>query len=262
MDSQRIRIYQVEALVLRQHNYGEADRIFTLCTPGGKLSAVAKGIRRATSHKAGHLDLFMRAEMQLAKGRNLDIITQAECQESFDNLRADALRFTYACYAAELLDYVIREDEQPEVYGLAVDTLRRLDSDPNPALWVRYFDMTLLGYVGFQPDLYHCVRCGREIQAEVNYLSLDQGGLVCPSCNTNRTLQLSVHTQKLLRFLQRSQPGDIARLTVAAATLREAELIMLQYWQHFLEREIKSAANLKQLENELIISSQPGITND
>ncbi|MCE5258902.1 MAG: DNA repair protein RecO [Chloroflexi bacterium] len=261
MDPQRVRVYQIEALVLRQQDYAEADRILTLCTPHGKLRAVAKGTRRSTSHKAGHLDLFMRAELQLAKGRNLDIIIQAECQESYDALRSDALRFTYACYVAELLEYVIREDEQPEVYYLAVDTLRRINSEVNPSIWARYFDITLLSYAGFQPDLYHCVRCGREIQAEMNYFSLEQGGLVCPSCYTNRALQVSLYAQKLLRFLQRNKPADINRLTVADTTLGEVEHLMLLYWQHVLEREVKSAVNLRQLQNEMTIQSQPLHTN-
>jgi DNA repair protein RecO (recombination protein O) len=250
MDPQRVRIYQQEALILRQYDYGEADRILTLITPQGKLSAIAKGVRRATSHKAGHLDLFMRVEMQLAKARNLDIITQAECKESFENLRSDVLRFTYACYVAELIEYVIQEEEYREIYQLALNTMRRINTESNLALWVLYFDMTLLEYAGFQPDLYACVRCHREIKAETNYLSLDQGGLVCPACHTTQALQVSVNAQKLLRFLQRNPPKEVARLHVAPATLKEGEQLMLLYWQHVLEREIKSAVSLRQLQTQ------------
>jgi len=256
MDPQRVRIYHTEALVLRQQDYAEADRILTLLTPQGRLRAVAKGARRSTSHKAGHLDLFMRVELQLARGRNLDIITQAECKESFENLRLDVLRFTYACYVAELIDYIMQEEEQRELYQLAVDILRRMDCARNLALWARYLDVTLLGLAGFQPDLYQCMRCRRDIQPEVNYLSLDLGGLLCPACNMGKALQVSINTQKLLRFLQRSQAADVARLTVSAETLQEAENLMLLYWQHVLEREIKTAASLKQLRTEPVESIQ------
>ena len=249
MDPQRVRLYRLEALVLRQQDYADADRILTLCTPRGTLRAVAKGIRRSTSHKAGHLDLFMRVELQLAKGRNLDIITQAECQESYDALRSDLVRFTYACYVAELLEYVTREEEQPAIYRLAVDTIHRINVSPVPALWVRYFDLELLKLAGFQPELYHCVNCQREIQAQINYFDVEQGGLVCPTCYHSRAVQVSVHAQKLLRFLERSQPDEVARLKVAEPTWGEAEHLMLLYWQHILEREIKSATNIQQLSN-------------
>lgn len=250
MDPQRVRIYQIEALVLHQQDYAEADRILTLLTPQGKLRAVAKGIRRPTSHRAGHLDLFMRVGLQLAKGRNLDIITQAECLESYSGLSGDVLRFTYACYVSELLDYLTQEEEQRAIYDLAIETLRHLDDGPELALWVRYFELTLLRYAGYQPELYRCVRCGSEIAAVVNYLSLDQGGLLCPNCTIPQARQVSVHAQKLLRFLQRSEASEVGRLTVAPGTRSEVEGLMLSYLQHILEREIKSATMLRRLQDE------------
>lgn len=255
MDPQRVRIYQTEALVLHQQDYAEADRLLTLLTPQGKLRAVAKGIRRPTSHRAGHLDLFMRVGLQLAKGRNLDIITQAECLESFNELSGDVLRFTYACYVSELLEYLTQEEEQSAIYDLAIATLRHLDTGPELALWVRYFELTLLRYAGYQPELYHCVRCGSEIAAVVNYLSLDQGGLLCPDCTVPQARQVSVHAQKLLRFLQRNEASAVGRLTVSSATRQEAEELMLDYLQHTLEREIKSATMLRRLQNELAVQS-------
>ena len=75
----RDRTYRTEAIVLRRKDIGEADRILTLFTPGaGKVRAVAKGIRKPRSRKAGHLELFTCAKLLLAVGRDLDIITQAE----------------------------------------------------------------------------------------------------------------------------------------------------------------------------------------
>ena len=247
MDPQRVRLYQVEALVLHQQDYAEADRILTLLTPQGKLRAVAKGIRRPTSHRVGHLDLFMRVGLQLAKGRNLDIITQAECLESFEGLGGDVLRFTYVCYVCELLDYMTQEEEQHAIYDLAIGTLRRLNTEADLALWVRYFELTLLRYAGYQPELYHCVRCGNDITAVVNYLSLDQGGLLCPNCVIPQARQVSIHAQKLMRFLQRCPARDVGRLSVEQATRIEAEELMLDYIQHVLEREIKSAVMLQRV---------------
>jgi DNA repair protein RecO (recombination protein O) len=250
MDPQRVRIYQIEALVLHQQDYAEADRILTLLTPQGKLRAVAKGIRRPISHRAGHLDLFMRVGLQLAKGRNLDIITQAECLENFGELSSDVLRFTYACYVCELVEYLAQEEEQHPIYDLAINTLRHINDGTELELWVRYFELTLLRYAGYQPELYRCVHCGSEITAVVNYLSLDHGGLLCPNCAVPQARQVSVHAQKLLRFLQRSDQSEVGRLTVAPATRNEVEDLMLSYLQHTLEREIKSATMLRRLSHD------------
>ena len=84
------RSIRTEAIVLRQQVFGEADRILTLLTPDrGKLAAIAKGVRRPSSRKAGHLDLFMRADVLLAIGRNLDIVNQAQAIDSFRFLREE-----------------------------------------------------------------------------------------------------------------------------------------------------------------------------
>ena len=80
----RPRSYLVEAMVLRRVDFGEADRVLVLFTrEHGKLSVVAKGIRRFSSRSAGHLELFTNSEIQLAKGKNLDVVTQVETRHAF-----------------------------------------------------------------------------------------------------------------------------------------------------------------------------------
>src|SRR5436305_5617774 len=62
--------YPVEAIVLKRTDLGEADRVLTLLTPNkGKFHAIAKGIRRPISKKAGHLELLSHSQLQVALGR-------------------------------------------------------------------------------------------------------------------------------------------------------------------------------------------------
>src|SRR5438046_2057787 len=99
------RLYRTEAVILRRVNVGEADKILTVYTPmRGKLRMVAKGVRRTTSRLGGHVELFTQARLLVAKGRNLDIVTQSEPVSIFRKLREDLNLFAYASYAAELLD--------------------------------------------------------------------------------------------------------------------------------------------------------------
>ena len=79
MSPQTVRSYRTQAIVLGHIEYGEADRILKLFTfEQGKITAIAKGVRKIRSRKAGHLEPFTRVNLFLAKGRNMDIITQAE----------------------------------------------------------------------------------------------------------------------------------------------------------------------------------------
>jgi DNA repair protein RecO (recombination protein O) len=257
----RERLTRTEAIVLRQQDYGEADRILTLLTPGGKRTALAKGIRRATSRKSGQLGLFYRAQLMLAQGRTFQIVTQAESLEEFEGVRNDLLRFTYACYAAELVDRFAQEDEESgSLYDLTVKGLRWFATEPDLRLWMRYFEVRLLALSGYQPELYHCVGCQAELQAVPNVFSAAQGGLLCRQClaldPTGRSA--SVNAQKVLRFLLTHDVAEVRGLRLHESTQAEVEALLLHYMQYVLERELKSITFLRHLRNELHTLEQRG----
>jgi DNA repair protein RecO (recombination protein O) len=106
-------------------DFGEADRLLTVFTPErGKLKLIAKGARKPTSRKSGHVELFSHGQFLVAVGRELDIITQAETIEPFLPLREDLLRTTYAYYVAELADaFTAERDENRPLYDLLRDAL-------------------------------------------------------------------------------------------------------------------------------------------
>jgi hypothetical protein len=90
----------VDAVVLRHSDYGEADRLLTLYTrEQGKLRAIAKGVRKIQSRKAGHLEPFTRVALMLARGHDLWIVTQAETLNSFQPLREDLGRMSQAAHS-------------------------------------------------------------------------------------------------------------------------------------------------------------------
>ena len=244
------RLYRTEAIILREIDYGEADRILTLLTPGGQVSAIAKGVRRSTSHKVGHVDLFYRVEFMLARGRNLEVVTHAECLESYEGLRGDLLRFSYACYAGELVWRFAQEGEENEaLYDLTTQGLRWLAVGHDPHLWMRYFQLRLLACSGYQPELFHCVGCGGEIRPQRNYFSFAQGGLLCPECQPHYgdAEAVSINAQKVMRYLQTHGPSDVENLRLKMSTLDEIEALLHGYLQYTLEREIRSVAFLRRL---------------
>ena len=250
----RERLYRTEGIVLRQRDFGEADRILVLLTPGGKRSILAKGIRRPTSRKVGHLGLFYRAQLMLARGRDLDIVSQAESLEEFEGIRADLLRFTYACYAGELMDRFAPEDEEgAPFYELMVQALRWFASEQDLRLWMRYFELRLLSHGGYRPELFACLSCREEIRAVPNYFSNDRGGVLCTRCGQGvpGTRSISVNSQKVLRYLLTRDAPEVRTLHLQPATQTEVEAVMQSYLEHVLERELKSATFLRRLRREL-----------
>jgi len=138
----RQRVLRAQAIVLRHRNWGEADRILGLFTlEMGKVQAIAKGVRRPRSRKAGHLEPFTHVKLLLARGRNIAIITQAEAIDQFTTLREDMLLTTYASYVVELLDrFTYEEGENRQLFRLLRNTLARLCSADKPELVLRYYE--------------------------------------------------------------------------------------------------------------------------
>jgi Recombination protein O N terminal/Recombination protein O C terminal len=142
----RQRLYRVSALVLKRREMGEADRLLTVLTRDrGKLTLLAKGVRKPASRKAGHLEPFTHVELLVAKGKSLDLVTQAETLEAHRNLREDLWRSSWAYYVAELADAFIQDADPHELlFDLVLETLGRLDRGEEAALVVRYCELHLL----------------------------------------------------------------------------------------------------------------------
>ena len=238
-------------MVLRHSDWGEADRLIWLFTKeSGKLRAIAKGVRKPRSRKAGHLEPFTHVRLLLAAGRDIPIITQAEAQEVFLALKEDLIRVGYASYVIELLDrFTYEEGENVPLFRLLVETLNRLDDEADAAFAVRYYEVRLLDLLGFRPHLLQCVNCGKEIQPEDQFFSPDLGGLLCPTCGRalTGTQFISLGAVRMLRHLQRSSYAEAQRLRLSAAVDREVEQLMQAYFTYLLERGLNTPAFLRHL---------------
>ncbi|MDQ3929933.1 MAG: DNA repair protein RecO, partial [Chloroflexota bacterium] len=163
--SAREHLYKSEAVIIKRSDLGEADKILTIFTSHfGKLRVVAKGVRKVSSRLAGHVELFTRSQMLLAKARNLDIVTQSETLDSYRPLHDDLDRVAHAYYAAELFDSLTPDElESYPVYRLMVEGFGLLSSDAEPSRVLRWMELQLLGYLGYAPELTKCVECRNDI---------------------------------------------------------------------------------------------------
>lgn len=255
------RVYRTEALVLKGRDYGEADRILTLYTPhAGKIGGIAKGVRRARSRKAGHLDLFTRSNLLLAKGRQLDVITQAETVETFRSLRDDLWRSTYSHYVADLVDSFSPENHPNyPLYVLSIVTLRRLAAASDLDLVLRSFEVQLLGLTGYRPQLHRCLHCNSDIEPVPNRFSAKMGGVLCPACaGTDAAAPvITVPALKVLRNLQTNEDAMLLVRNLDREVHSQVERLLQDYIVYRLEHRPRSIAILERLRSERIIGS-PG----
>jgi DNA repair protein RecO (recombination protein O) len=246
------RLYRTDAVILRRADFGEADRLLTVYTPDrGKLRLLAKGVRKTTSRKAGHVELFMLTNMLVAQGRTWDIISQAEIVQAYRGLRDDLDKMGHAYYLAELIDRFTEEhDPNQPVFELLALTLAHLEHLADPFIILRYFELHLLNLTGFQPQLYYCVACQEALEAvENNYFHVVDGGVLCPThgqLRPNAEL-LPLAVLKVLRFLQVEPWERVAQLHLSPKTRYQVETLLLNYITFLLERQLKSVEFLKKL---------------
>jgi DNA repair protein RecO (recombination protein O) len=237
---------------LRRQNLGEADRLLVAFSPHhGKIRIIAKGVRRPRSRKAGHLEPFTRVQLILARGRELDIITQAEAIASYEGLRNDLVRVGEAAYVIELLDrFTLDRDENHALYRLLVKTLERLDGGVSADIVLRYYELRLLDLMGYRPELFQCLSCHSEVRPEDQYFSPESGGVLCPVCGEGaKARPISLRALKVLRHYQRSTYGMVVATEVGAQTRAEVEALMEAYLSHILERKLNSPAFIRRVRN-------------
>ncbi|MBI2954179.1 MAG: DNA repair protein RecO [Chloroflexi bacterium] len=244
-------LYRTEAIVLKRSDFGEADRIVTLYTPRlGKLRAIAKGVRRPKSRLGGHVELFIHSKMLLAKGRHLDIITQSENINSFTRLREDLRRTSLAYYVGELLDQFTEDGvENYLAFDLLVKTFERIGESRDPEVAARFFEVQLLGHLGYRPQLHTCIRCNITVGPTGNFFSAAAGGVLCLDCGQTdpRARGLTVNGFKMLRLLQSGDYATAVRVRLEPALRRELQAVTRNYIEFILERQLKSIGFLDAL---------------
>ena len=147
----RPKSYSSNGIVLARKNYGEADRILVVYSKKlGKISLIAKGVRKLKSRKRGSLEVFSQIKFSAARGRNLDIITEAEIIDSYPKIRKDLKKVALAYYFMEVVGRTTHEGEKnPSLYSHLLKNLRMLkvsDSLKNLRKTFVYEALVLLGF--------------------------------------------------------------------------------------------------------------------
>lgn len=238
------RVYQTEGIIIRKYKFGEADRLLTIFTSDcGKVRAIAKGAMRPKSKLGGNVELLTHSKLMLARGRNLDIITQAQAIDTFLPIRDSLELMSCGFYLSELVDTFTEENvEDRELFRLFLNTLRELSEAREGDRILRYFELRLLSHLGYRPQLQRCSNCGKELLPEANYFSAAQGGALCRDCGypdmAARTL--SLNALKVLRLWLKCDFETARRVRLTPELTREIKNIMRENVKYVLEKQLKS----------------------
>jgi DNA repair protein RecO (recombination protein O) len=249
-----MRVYSATGLVLHRTLLGETDKILTLYTrEHGKLSAVAKGARKAGSRISGATELFTNGRFLIAKVRSLDVISQCEIIESYPALRIDLDRLARAMYICELVDRMTLEHDESACEVLhdltvgALHLLQRTETYIDGA--VHAYELYLLAELGYAPVLDRCAKCGKVLQSVTAAFSSSHGGVLCPDDRhiARDAAPISWDALQTLIVLRDGDSEAIVRMHVTQRVGAEIARTLRSYLAHRLDRSLKSAEFLEQL---------------
>ncbi len=236
-------LYRDEAIVLRTHKLGEADRIITLLTRHhGRVRAVARGVRRTSSRWGSRLEPFTHVDLMIAEGRTLDVVTQAETLTPFSaELGGDYERYTAGTAMLETAERLVVEDKEPatQQFLLLVGGLRAMAGGQLPAGQVLdSFLLRSLSVAGYAPSFDHCARCGDP--GPHRWLNPSAGGVLCSDCRLPGSATPPTETVAVLGALL---AGDWELVQAAEPRhLKEASGVVAAYLAWHVERGLRSLA--------------------
>ncbi|HBJ72427.1 MAG TPA: DNA repair protein RecO [Actinobacteria bacterium] len=234
-------LYRDEAIVLRTHKLGEADRIVTLLTRRhGRVRGVARGVRKTSSRIGARLEPLSHVDVQLYEGRNLDNVTQVETIDSHgSHLSGDYGRWTTAMAMVETAERLTPVEREPAVqqYVLLLSGLRSLvaGGHDSPLILDSYL-LRSLSIAGWSPSFDECARCGTA--GPHRAFSVQGGGMVCGDCRPPGSATPSIAAIRLLAALL---SGDWAVADASEVReRREASGLVAAFLQWHLERGLRS----------------------
>lgn len=195
----------------------EADRILTVFSlQKGKISVLAKGVRRITSRRAGNVELLNRSILYLYQGKGMPILTEATTLDTYSKLKENLTLSTYAYHILELVDKLTAENQENRIlYGYLMEVLQRLAKNARQIL-VRAFEVKILTNLGFA--------------------SFTEGVIV-------RHLRGVIGS--LLKQLETASWGEIEKIEVNEKEAMELEKILRYHVERVIEGSLKSRKFLK-----------------
>ena len=230
-------LYRDRGIVLRTWKLGETDRIIVFLTQeNGKIRAVAKGVRKTKSKFGARLEPTSHVELQLFRGRGeLDIVTQAETLDRFENLRLDLERFSEASSMLEIIDAFAPDGDSDSLrYRMLFRALRELNNNPAPLLVPAFFLKTL-NHEGLAPTLSACVNCDAEVALVA--FDVNTGGVLCKKCRFGKSV-----SESALAVMRAILEGELSKALLISdpKICQEIDEIATMAVEYHLDRRIRS----------------------
>lgn len=204
-----MKTLQTRAIILRRTNYGEADRIMNLITEDmGKITLIAKGVRREKSRLAGGVELFSISEISFVKGKSdISTLTSSRLVEHFESIIKDYARTLVAYDFLKWIGTVTEDASEASYFQLLRKGLVYLNARIEPQLVRVWFLSGLLSEAGYDIELFVDESGSALTEDSLYSFDVTSGKLIASASGT-----FSAEHVKLLRLMRTVTPDKLRRV--------------------------------------------------
>lgn len=241
--------YKSKAIVIGSKKLSDTDLLITLFSQDkGKIVAVAKGARSSKSKLSAGVQAFTFGKFNLTSGSSWQTVSSVDVMDAFYGIREDLKKYAYGSYIMELIQHVVLEgEEQFDLFNLLVETIHAIHTTENYELIKLTFELKLLKYLGFKPNVLECINCGNNNPLK-HYFHGAAGGILCENCASGDQglLNIGKTLPKLIEYLSEKDIRIILKTEINDVYLRKLDIIINGYIKYHLEiKTFKSMDFLK-----------------
>ncbi len=238
-------IERIEGIIIKDSSYSETSKLITLITrEHGIINLLAKGAKtlksplRSTTTKLthGYFNIIYK-ESKLSTLKEVDVI------DYYKNIKQDINKISYASYILELVEQVIKQTNNEEVFDNLVYSLKKIEENMNPLVITNILELKCLDYLGVMPILDCCSVCGNK---NIITISADQGGYICKNCRKDETI-VDERTIKLLRMFYYVDINKIDKLEISKKISEEINYFLNAYYERYTGLYLKSKKFIEKL---------------
>ncbi len=236
------RNIKTTGIILRKTDYSEADRIFVILTKElGKISAIAKGVRKVKSKMGGHLEFFCEINFEFYKSSSGDLyrVNGAESTSVNKNIVQDLELMEDGYKIIKLLNEFTEEKYPlPKVLKLSNESFELLNQENDANLILLTFQIKFFTILGYLPSFDHCLKCREKLTDSKNYFDISNLGITCEKClsEISTTQEIPFPLIKTINFLQKNNFNQILKIKIDATSLIILQNLVEKVVQRIRER--------------------------
>lgn len=242
-----MNLEEVTGIIVNETNYGETSKILNVITKEkGLISVMAKGCKNLKSPlRSVSSKLTYGTFIIYYKENKISTLKEVSVLDNFKNLKKDITSISYAAYMLELSEGVIKQNNDPRIFDLLIQSLKKIDESFDPLVIMNILELKYLEFLGVMPIIDSCAMCGKK--TGIVTLSSYRGGYVCKDCYTNETM-VSDKTIKLIRMFYYVDISKITKLDISPKSKNEINLFLDDYYSRYTGLYLKSKSFIKNLQ--------------